>query len=523
MRVERISYLYEEQISDFIDDIQNSFRSDVPKEAMEIRKALSIVRLGAVTEYALSSSENRLEAQISGMQPETIELSFHTMKTACTCNEPNWCIHKMAVVLHLYSQFHSLIDWNHQWQQIDSGQMSLTMPERTPEAWNRSLAKLTAPLSNIDVNENPHIFVHEASLLDEKAASLSPFEWEWKPLFDLFYRLHLLDAGWQYAHHYIEASAGNFSYRHWQIRMWVNEQLAKIQDQANLLGSKHRLFETDVFYTQLKTSVRRFVLQHEGLFEDRFYLYEIFWTSLFKEKATREKELSGLMSENEPDAKFFAALFHLLSGDVEALSDMVEQMDDKRIGHWMKLSEKAAELEEYKALSILLSRILPHIEEYYEQLSKHERSYFIRHFDGLLEDSDFPEEQRESLFMMFGKDGLDTYADFLVEHGRYADWAALMHRYNVSYDSMEMDALKMAALEAPAAVLPLLHNFAMGYIAEKNRHGYRRAVKIFKTMKSCSKRSGKIDFWNRYVDTIRNEHRRLRALSEEMERSNLHL
>ena len=63
----------------------------------------------------------------------------------------------------------------------------------------------------------------------------------------------------------------------------------------------------------------------------------------------------------------------------------------------------------------------------------------------------------------------------------------------------------------------------MGFIKEKNRHSYRRAVKLFKKMKAGSKKSGKADFWNQYIDTVREKNRRLRALMEEMEKGNLNL
>ena len=42
-------------------------------------------------------------------------------------------------------------------------------------------------------------------------------------------------------------------------------------------------------------------------------------------------------------------------------------------------------------------------------------------------------------------------------------------------------------------------------------------------MKVGLKKVGKHDFWNRYVDTVREKNRRLRALMEEMEKGNLYL
>ena len=93
-------------------------------------------------------------------------------------------------------------------------------------------------------------------------------------------------------------------------------------------------------------------------------------------------------------------------------------------------------------------------------------------------------------FAHYGESGIDVYADFLVERERFSEWAALMHRYDVSYDGAEAGGLKLALSTDPAAVMPLLHTYAMRFIKEKNRHSYRRAVRLFKKMKAGSKKNG---------------------------------
>ena len=75
----------------------------------------------------------------------------------------------------------------------------------------------------------------------------------------------------------------------------------------------------------------------------------------------------------------------------------------------------------------------------------------------LLESADFPEDEREKMFSHYGETGVDVYADFLVERERFHEWAALMHRYSVSYEVAEAGGLKVALAIDPAAVLPLLH------------------------------------------------------------------
>ena len=51
--------------------------------------------------------------------------------------------------------------------------------------------------SDRTVRKSP-LHLHEFSLIEQKVIPLSPFEWEWKPLFDVYVRIHALEAGWHY-------------------------------------------------------------------------------------------------------------------------------------------------------------------------------------------------------------------------------------------------------------------------------------------------------------------------------------
>ena len=104
-----------------------------------------------------------------------------------------------------------------------------------------------------------------------------------------------------------------------------------------------------------------------------------------------------------------------------------------------------------------------------------------------------------------------------------AEWAALMHRYGVSYGRCGCGRFKIGADKRSVSRLAPSPYVCDEIDKEKNRQSYRQAVKLFKKMKAGSKKSGKTDFWNRYIDTVREKNRRLRALMEEMEKGNLNL
>ncbi|MBD7984611.1 hypothetical protein H9649_08470 [Sporosarcina sp. Sa2YVA2] len=523
MTVERVSYLHEHEIDEYMTSIKHAFRPDINEDAQIIRNAVALVRKGVPITYESGDDGSRIDATFMDPDNETVQLYPLKQDSVCTCRQPDWCVHKVAVILHLYSQFNSLTDWLHDWQRREIEQMVLTISERTPTAWNDVLARLTKPLSQLAEGENPNVFIHEASLMDQKVIPLYPFEWEWKPLFELFYRLHLVESAWSYLQVHLEG-VKHPSYREWQLKTWLSEQTDKIDDKVQSLSNKLRLFETDVFYKSLEENVRRFILNSDGLFESRLEIYSSVTELLYVDPATQKKELSFLLSTDDIDAPFFAAYFHLTQGDEEALAEVAAKAGGELVDHWLPLADHATDMDEMGALRIIMETIYPHISAYFQNISlSTEKYHFIRLIDGLLEIADFTEERREALFMAYGEAGVSTFGDFLIERERFAEWAALMHRYDIPYDGIESNTMRFVLANDPAAVMPLLHVYAMRFIQEKNRHSYRRAVRLFKNMKTGAKKSGKIEFWNTYIDTVREQFRRLRALAEEMEKGNLNL
>lgn len=524
MTVERVSYLHENELSDLMNEIKHSFRSDIDDEARVIQQAVTLVRGSAVESYSYDASIRTVTATINQDGRPVVHLSFDRMSATCSCRIPRWCAHRVAAIFHLYSQFSSLTDWMQEWRRMETEQMVFKISNRTPEAWNNVLSRLMNPIRTIGFNENPAVFIHKFSLIEQKSTPLYPFEWEWKPLFDVYYRLHALEAAWPYVYFHLGENASSFSYGKWYVKNWLTDQLGKIRDDVASIASKPKLFETDPFHDQLKVLVRSFTLDHPGLFDERFRVYRTFWQEFFTQKVIRVEEQAILEKENSPDAAMLIAFFYVIEGQNDKLEVLAQNVTKDDFAQWLPLAKLAEYDDNIDALAIIMHALLPFIGDYLVQsVPLSQRSTFVRSIDGLLEAADFPEDKREQMFSYYGETGVDVYADFLVERERFQEWAALMHRYRVSYDIAEAGGLKVALLSDPAAVLPLLHLYATNFVEERNRQSYRRAVNIFKKMKAGSKKSGKHEFWNRYLDTVREKNRRLRALMEEMEKGNLYL
>lgn len=527
MTVERVSYLHENEIMELIDHIKHALRPSDPEEAFEVRQAVTYVRGGNVHTFSYDASGRVVTAEI-GDEDKTeaeVTLSFDRLNASCTtCDKADWCAHRAAAVFQLYLQFHSLTDWMHEWRRTETDQMALKISDRTPEAWNHVLSRSMNPIRVIALRENPAVFIHKFSLIEQDLSPLYPYEWEWKPLFDIYLRLHALEAAWPYVAFHLSEENASFSHGKWYVKNWLSEQLGKLKDSIHSISSKPRLFETDPFYEQLQLLVRAFALEQSGLFNKRFQTYQLFWEHLFTNQSARTAERALLATKYPASATIFIAFFHVLQGQDEELENLTAEVKKEDFSEWLALAELAEQHEKSAALSRVMHALLPYIGDY---LTNHvplsRRPAFVRKIDGLLEAADFPEQEREHMFSYYGEPGIDVYADFLIERERFSEWAALMHRYRVPHEVTEAGGLNVALAADPASVLPLLHLYATNFIKERNRQSYRRAVRLFKKMKTSAKKSGKHEFWNRYVETVRDKNRRLRALMEEMEKGNLYL
>lgn len=518
--VERISYLYETTINDMMHELQHSLQPGNHLDAQMVRHAVTIVRNGHVHSYR--NKDNEIIVELADGSMETVRLLFERKEISCTCHKIGWCVHRLVVLFHLYSQFHSLTEWVHEWRQKETQQLTLSISERTPEAWVTALTHLTQPLRSIQDADSQGLFSHECHLIEQKVVPLIPFEWEWKPIFELYYRLHTLEASWRFLSAYLDRESTSFMYGKWYVKTWLYEQLDHLKSSVDTIGTKPKLFETDPFFNHLTTLVHSFCIEQDGLFDVRFQVYHLLWNKLFLKEEMRREELNRLRNSSSKDAFVFRAFFHLSAKEYDELTALLHSIPTVDVGRWLPLADFADQEEDITALQMIMEAIVPLLPEFIaSHPSIHKRAELIRMMDGLLETAYFPEDIRENLFLQYGTAGVDAYADFLIERKRFSEWSALMHRFSISYERAEEGGLKVALSEAPEAVMPLLHHYAMGFIAEKNRHSYRRAVRLFRKMKNGAKKVGKIDFWNEYIETVQTKNRRLRALMEEIEKGNL--
>jgi uncharacterized Zn finger protein len=93
--------------------------------------------------------------------------------------------------------------------------------------------------------------------------------------------------------------------------------------------------------------------------------------------------------------------------------------------------------------------------------------------------------------------------------------------YFYSYDSEKLSVAQAAETKRPRAALEIYREFAEGLINQRGRGNYAAACGYLKKVRALHKKLGEEDDWTRYLTRLREKHRGLRALQEEMTKARL--
>lgn len=496
-----------------------------------VRRAVFSVRNKSVVFERYSNVAVTLHATVQDVRPASVEIDFLNETIVCSCPQKNWCRHKLGVLLGLYQQFGSVQDWSSAWRAKKTVQLRQLANERTPESWLKMADEVLSRI--LPAGQKLEIFMFTSIREDAmtKLKHLMPFEREWQPLYKLFMEIAIISSVWQHV------NRTETDYQNGHFKYFVERSRNAIDEAIDELYGRSRLFATDPFYDSIQKMLRAFLLARSGEFAMRLDIYMLLWEVVLYEKGRREEELklletlaSGNTSPElsrivvSEDVNITAALtlFYILLGKEAELETVEHKINPKNVINFYDLASFAKRNEEMWATERLSLFMLPHLKSFiYEWLMPTYRAAFVRDVHSLYEGIKLTLEQEMTLFSSFGMYGLQPFSSYLISNGRYGEWAALHQLYPSSISYLELCGLKDVLVEAPAVTLPLYHVYAMEEIRQRSRMNYKQAVRIWKSMKTAAKKAGKTAYFETYMQTVRAQYKRLRALQEEIERGNL--
>jgi uncharacterized Zn finger protein len=232
------------------------------------------------------------------------------------------------------------------------------------------------------------------------------------------------------------------------------------------------------------------------------------------DEATREAERAsdwGLLTM----ADLFVSRRH---GDVaeRLVRERSRQSQDTRLLEWLKKraieqKDPAAALE----LAGKVFRVQPSLERY-KEIRKLARK--LGRWDGLRTRLlGFLEEKGHAyvLIPVYLDEGeIDRALEAVKPERRSA------YGYGSGY-GMALDVAKAAEKTRPEAALEIYRRRAEGLIDQRGRGAYQEACKFLKKVRDLYRRLGEEAEWTRYIGRLREQHRSLRALQEELTRARL--
>lgn len=504
---------YQSQLERWMATIYETLHPSHSEDEELVRRAAFIVRNGAIKVTNYDPYNHRIDGVVQDVVPVQVRLLITEEASFCSCPADEFCRHRLAVIFSLYHQKSSLSDWLQQWRLKKTEQLSLLANERTPESW-KTVVEATFHAVSADANWKERYRIdYSIQNIQQRIKKFTPFEREWQPLYRLFTSTVLLRI--------LLTQIEENELLH--LRTTIQSEIENIQHEMQSLANKPRLFAADPFYDSLAKQIREIAQHSNGLIALRFQLVRLFWEHLFTEKKMRENEMAFFESIRN-DSSLYLALFYVLLQKKDSLETLVKDINSSQLVEWIYVAKLAESLNDQDSLQILLTAIRPFIHEFVNSsFSPWNRSQIISQLYGLYKQIEMPDDQREELFWQFGSFGLRAYSDFLIDQQRYDDWVALHHRFSSTLDYAESCGMKTVIQESPESTLPLYHVLAIKEVRERNRHSYKQAVRIWKKMKAAAKKSGKVDYWNSYVQEIQSKYKRLRALQEEIQKGNLSL
>ena len=506
--VQSLAKRFDDTIHNYMAAIDKSLTPSREMDEEMVRKAVFLVRHDGVQILSFNEERLLLEAIVKDAHTVKVVLNFDKMNAICACPQPDMCRHRLAVIFSLYQKVGSLSEWVAAWRAQPSSQLKMLAEKRSPVQWTQIIKSVWRDPIPDYTTRNYFYFEQMFEGRLKNALSFVPLEREWKVFYRTYAHLISLMEVWD------TFIAGTEEVHHSFFKTWFEDELHALRDLLEQLRVQHRTFEADAFLDHLRKLVRSFIETKNGSFSQRFTVYRLFWTALFTSDKLRSTEAEAFA---KPDHRI-TAFFAILSGDDVVL----QKIAPGETADWVQLAIQAETEQHQQALTAILMAIKPHVKTYlFEGLYTQYRHQYVRILSRLFSQIQLSEADWEDLFKQFGHYGLPAYSTYLIEKQLYKQWAELHHLHNSPLYFVEECGLKNVQDAAPDFVLPLYHRFAMDFLEERNRPGYKQAVRIWKKMKSACKKSGQLEFWNAYMTEVRTQNKRLRALQEEIEKGNL--
>lgn len=509
---------------DFIQHTLQSFEEQLLPSANEdaelVTRAMFSVRNQAIKPPHYSRFSQILVCQVQDVNTAEVTINFPEQTISCSCPKKDLCRHQLAIILKLSQYFISLQQWLSIWRSKRSVPLQSLASERSPENWQMMADEVLNYAIKGPQPLEPYTLSGLIENIRTKLQRHRPYEQEWQELFNLFmdiavskhFLLHAVKTKADLSHHYVQ--------------FFLENTLSLIQRSIDTLSKTTRLFATEPFFDAIQKNVHEILFIEKGATAFRLSLYLQFWTKLFNERKRLNNELALLEqsddSNTDIDLNVVKSIFYILLSSPSQLEQAVETMSENNVEGFIDIAQYALQKDFVDEATVILKKALPFLQTFVQDnLLPIRRQKFTRKLDHLYGQVQLSDSEELALYSSFGRYGIESFSNYLLRHNRLDEWVALHQLYPSSIPYLDQCGLKDVVAQSPETALPLYHFYAMEEIQQKSRQNYKQAVRIWRAMKSASKKAGKLDYFTAYIEAVQQQYKRLRALQEEINKSNL--
>lgn len=529
LSIVEIARMHKEFIYKKLNEMEHDLLPSSDEDQELVRRAIFSVRNKSVIFERYVPFSQNLYTIVQDVKSPNVTIEFTQDRITCTCPASGLCRHQLAVILALYQYFDSVQEWTNNWRAKKSVQMSLLAEERSPKSWRNLIDEVMKPHVIGDKRIEGHAIMTVADMARTRLNRYMPYEREWVPMFKLFCELGIF----MHIMHKNATAAYQDSNQQYYIEYYADKTYDKIESIVAELATQSRLFSIDPFYDELQNMTFEFIQLNTRYPAVQLSFYLILWKKLLSNDKRIQSELVRIyewqqsLISNQSDAVLpptiqpVLVLFHMILDDMQSVEMLLKNIQPREIELYLQIVQYANQLQKFDVSSNILRAMLPHLYEFLnETLAPSYRQQFAYKLDVLFEHVSLSDEEELMLFASLGKYGILPFSNYLIRNKRYDDWAALHQLYPSSFSYLEACGLKNVLAEAPEVTLPLYHYFAMEELAQKSRMNYKQAVRIWKGMRNAAKKAGKAAYFEQYIQIIRTDYKRLRALQEELDKAN---
>lgn len=524
LSITEIARMHKDFIYKQLNEIEQQLFTSSEEDQELVRRAVFSVRNKSVIFERYVPFSGNLYTIVQDVKSPNVTIEFTNNKINCTCPAKGPCRHKLAVLLSLFQYFDSVQDWTNSWRAKKTVEMSQLASERSPESWRALINEVMKPHISSEKRIEGYAIMTVVEMANTRLARYLPFEREWAPLFKLFSELGI------FIHILRQNSHSTFqdSNQQYYMEYYADKAVEKIDRYVNDLASQSRLFSMDIFYDEIQSMALELIQINSKYNAIQLNIYLLLWRKLLNEHSRIEKEYAHLQSlyetasaETKNIIKPLLVLFNLKLNNYKQLQILLDDINVNEVEFYIKIVQYTNQTEQTEMSNYILKAILPYLKSFIQEvLPATSRQTFSYVIDQLYENVSLTEEEQLLLYTSLGKHGVMPFSNYLIRHQRFEEWAALHQLYPTSFSYLEACGLKTVLEHHPSVTLPLYHHFAMEELAQKSRMNYKQAVRIWKSMRTAAKKSGKTPYFEQYIQVIRTDYKRLRALQEELDKGN---